>query len=75
MSLLRKLPKLVSKDISFGYAMMIQTRGAAGGGGGGGPKKTGKGAAAGKPKKVHTKIISMCPSLKMSRKTPINKTC
>ena len=50
MSLLRSLPKLVPKDFSSGSCIFIQTRNMAKVG------KTGKGAAAGKPKKVREQI-------------------
>ena len=47
MNILQNLPKLVSKDFSFGNHVFMQSRNMAVA-----PKKAGKGAAAGKPKKV-----------------------
>ena len=47
MSLLRSLPKLLPKDVSILKCTFVQTRNMAAAG-----KKSGKGAAVGKPKKV-----------------------
>ena len=54
MSLLRSLPKLIPKDVSIIKCTFVQTRNMAAAG-----KKSGKGAAVGKPKKVKKIIVSM----------------
>ena len=54
MSILKSLPKLIPKDVSILKCTFVQTRNMAAAG-----KKSGKGAAVGKPKKVKKPIRSM----------------